>query len=107
MHGSYESDYFTSVHLTEKGCALAAISDVIDFLGVDGDAEALRIMNDCYSYTETDGPMTEAYEWDQERLKTLTRKQLWKVFADWTEIAWEHMADRNYYIDASPQLIQA
>jgi hypothetical protein len=107
LHGSYEAEYFTSVHLTEKGCALAAIADVLDFLGIDGDEEALRVMNDCHTHSGVDEQMTVAYEWDHDRLKSMTRKQLWKIFADWTEIAWDHMADRSYYIDATPQLLQA
>ena len=33
MMGTYESDPFTSVHLTEKYAMIAAIQDVMDFLG--------------------------------------------------------------------------
>ena len=50
---------FSSVHLTEKGCALACIADVLEFLGVDNEEEALTVMNDVYSYSETDGEQTE------------------------------------------------
>ena len=107
MQGVYESEIFSSVHLTQKGCALACISDVIDFHGIDSDEEALRVMNSCYGYTETDGEQTEPFEWDHERLKDMTSKQLWKIFADWTETCWDHMSDRSYYIDATPQMVQA
>ena len=92
MQGSYEGELFSSVHLTQKGCALACISDIIEFLGVDDDETALSVMNDCNPYAETDGDQTEAIEWDQERLKEMSSKQLWKVFADWTEISWDRMA---------------
>ena len=57
MQGSYEGDLFSSVHLTEKGCALACIADLLEFLDVDSEEDALRVMNGVYSYTETDGEL--------------------------------------------------
>ena len=107
LHGSYEGESFTSIHLTEKGCALACIADVLEFLGVDNEEEALSVMNDSYAYTETDGEQTEAFEWDQEKMKEMSSKDLWKIFGDWTEICWDRMSDRSYYIDATPQMVQA
>ena len=106
MQGSYEAELFSSVHFTEKGCALACVADVLEFLGVDNEEEALRVMNDVYSYSETDGEQTEAFEWDQEKMKNMTSKELWKIFSDWTEISWDRMSDRSYYIDAQPMEIQ-
>ena len=107
LHGTYESEMFTQLHLTEKGCALAAIADVMEFFGIDSDEEAMRVMNDSYAYRDTDGEQTEPFEWDHERLKDMTSKQLWKIFGDWTETCWEQMSDRAYYIDATPQMVQA
>ncbi len=107
MQGSYEGELFSSVHLTQKGCALACISDIIEFLGVDDDETALSVMNDCNPYAETDGDQTEAIEWDQEKLKEMTSEQLWKIFSEWCEISWDRMADRGYSLDASPMEIQA
>ena len=107
LQGSYEAELFSSVHFTEKGCALACIADVLEFLGVDNEEEALSVMNDSYAYTETDGEQTEAFEWDQEKMKNMTSKELWKIFSDWTEISWDRMSDRSYYIDAQPMEIQA
>ena len=107
LQGSYEAELFSSVHFTEKGCALACIADVLEFLGVDNEEEALSVMNDVYSYTETDGEQTEALEWDQEKMKEMSSKELWKIFSDWTEISWDRMSDRSYYIDAQPMEIQA
>ena len=106
MQGSYEAELFSSVHLTEKGCALACVADVLEFLGVDNEEDALQVMNDCYPFTETDGEQTEAFEWDQEKMKNMSSKELWKIFSDWTEISWDHMSDRSYYIDAQPMEIQ-
>ena len=107
LHGTYEAELFSSIHLTEKGCALAAIADVLEFLGVDDKETALGVMNDVYSYTETDGEQTEAFEWDQEKMRNMTSKELWKIFSDWTEISWDRMSDRSYYIDAQSKEIQA
>ena len=107
LHGSYEGESFTSIHLTEKGCALACIADVLEFLGVDNEEEALSVMNDSYAYTETDGEQTEAFEWDQEKMREMSSQDLWKIFGDWTEICWDRMSDRSYYIDATPQMVQA
>ena len=107
MQGSYEAELFSSVHFTEKGCALACVADVLEFLGVDNEEEALRVMNDVYSYSETDGEQTEAFEWDQEKMRKMSSKELWKIFSDWTEISWDRMSDRSYYIDAQPMEIQA
>ena len=106
MQGSYEAELFSSVHFTEKGCALACVADVLEFLGVDNEEDALRVMNDVYSYSETDGEQTEAFEWDQEKMRNMTSKELWKIFSDWTEISWDRMSDRSYYIDAQPMEIQ-
>ena len=106
MHGSYEAELFSSVHLTQKGCALACIADVLEFLGVDSEEDALSVMNDVYSYSETDGEQTEAFEWDQEKMRQMSSQDLWKIFSDWTNISWERMSDRSYYIDAQPMEIQ-
>ena len=37
-------------------------------------------MNDVYSYTETDGEQTEAFEWDLEKMKEMSSNDLWKIF---------------------------
>ena len=107
LHGTYENELFTSIHLTEKGCALAAIADVLDFLSVSDEESALQAINDCYAYSQTDGEQTEAFEWDQEKMKNMSSPDLWKIFNDWTEMSWDRMSDRSYYIDATPQMVQA
>ena len=107
LHGTYEAELFSSIHLTEKGCALAAIADVLEFLGVDSEEDALQVMNDCYAYTETDGEQTEPFEWDQEKMREMSSQELWKIFSDWTEICWDRMSDRSYYINAEPKMVQA
>lgn len=108
MYGSYEGEHFTSVHLTEKGCALAAVMDVLDFLGIDDEQSALSVMNGTdYTYSETDGEQKEPFEWDLTKLKAMSRAEIWKVFSEWSERTWDYQSDRSYYIDAAPQMIQA
>ena len=107
MQGSYESELFSSVHLTQKGCALACIADVLDFHGVEDEETALTVMNTLNGYRETDGEQTEAFEWDQEKMKDMTSEQLWKIFQDWCEISWDRFADRMYNIDGCRMEIQA
>ena len=41
---------------------------MFEFLGVDNEEKPWRL-NDSYAYTETDGEQTEAFEWDQEKMK--------------------------------------
>ena len=106
LQGTFESEMFSSVHLTEKGCALACIADVIDYHGIDSDEEALRVMNSLYTYTETDGEQTEPYPWNHEVLKDMTREELWKVFQQWCEISWDDFGHRCYNIDAQQMEIQ-
>jgi len=110
MQGSYEGEMFSSVHFTQKGCALACISDLMDFHGIDDNETALSVMHNSYVYTDEEKKVKEVtapIEWDQDKLKEMTSEQLWKVFADWTEISWDRMADRSYNLDANPVEIQA
>ncbi len=107
LQGVYESEMFSSVHMTEKGCALACIADVIDYHGIDSDEEALRVMNHLYAPTEIDGEQTEPYPWNHEVLKDMTREELWKVFRQWCEISYDDFGHRGYNIDAQPMEIQA
>ena len=102
LQGSYEGQLFSSVHFTEKGCALACIADVLEFHGIESEEEALSVMNERCAYTDT-----EPFEWDQEKMKNMSSKELWKIFQDWCEISWDTMSDRSYYIDGEPMEIQA
>ena len=110
MQGSYEGEMFCSTHLTEKGAALAVIGDLLEFLDVESEETALGVMHDSYTYTteENMAAATEkAIEWDQEKMKSMTREELWKIFGDWTEISWDRMSDRGYNLDVRPTEIQA
>ena len=105
MQGSYEGELFSSVHITEKGCALACIFDITEFLGVDDEETALQVMNSRH-HGETE-QYKETFEWDPAKLKEMTSEQLWEVFSDWSEISWDAMADRSFYLNANRVEIQA
>ena len=105
MQGSYEGESFTSVHFTEKGCALACVAEVLEFLEVHDKETALNAMQARYFGSESSLKDMEPIEWDFDKLKDMPRKDLWKVFSDWTETCWEQLVDRSYYIDATTQMI--
>ena len=106
LQGSDEGQLYSSVHLTQKGCALACIADVLEFHGINDKEDALRVMNDCYAYTETDGEQTEPFEWEYEKMKGMSSNELWKIFNDWVEISWDVMTDRSFFISAESMEIQ-
>jgi|TARA_R110002110_G_scaffold110512_2_gene275379 hypothetical protein len=103
MQGSYEGELFSSVHLTQKGCALACISDITEFLDISDEESALDVRERIGE--EEDG--AEPIEWDQEKLKKMTSEQLWKIFVEWRDISWDRMADRSYNLDGECVEIQA
>jgi len=97
MQGIHEGDLFSSVHLTEKGAALAAIADVLEFLGVEDEETALSAMNNNYEYTETDGEQTEPFEWDQTKMRDMKREELWPIYQSWAELTWSN--NYGYQLD--------
>lgn len=86
---------------------MAAIADVMDFFHIDSDEEAARVISESYEYRRVDAKEIEPIHWDHDILKDMSSKELWKIFGDWTETCWEQMSDRSYYIDATPQMVQA
>jgi len=95
MQGVYEGDLFSSVHLTEKGAALAAIADVFDFLGVECAETARSAMDRCYAYPETDGEQAEPFEWDLDKMRKMKRDELWPIFRQWAELTWDNSQGYN------------
>ena len=67
LQGSYEGELFSSVHLTEKGCALACIADVLEFLDVGDKETALDAMNDVF----VEALIKNAFR-DTDRMSSLT-----------------------------------
>jgi hypothetical protein len=110
MQGSYEGELFSSVHLTQKGCALACISDITEFLDISDEESALDVIQDRHVYeppVREKEDSADPIEWNQEKLKEMTSEQLWKVFADWCEVSWDRMADRSYNLDGKCVEIEA
>ena len=89
MMGHYEGEMYCSSHLTEKGAALAAIADVLLYLGIEDEDDALNVMNSRHACSETDGEQTEAIEWDREKLSKMSMNELWGVFGEWGELTWD------------------
>ena len=105
MQGIHEGELFSSVHLTEKGAALAALADVLEFLGVEDEETALNAMNNHNPYRETDGEQTEPHEWDQTKMRDMKRGELWPIFQSWSELTWSN--NYGYQLDVMQQEISA
>lgn len=97
VQGVHQREPFSSVHMTEKGALVAAVVDVLDFLGVECKESALDVMNSRYTYTETDGEQTVPYEWELAKLREMTRVELRHTFRKWTALTWDNHA--GYDID--------
>ena len=99
MQGIHEGELFSSVHLTEKGAALAAIADVLEFLGVEDEETELQVMGNLSNYglTEKYGEDPEPFEWDQVKMKNMKREQLWPIYQRWSELTWSN--DYGYQLD--------
>ena len=95
LQGVYEGELFGSAHLTEKGAALAAIADVLEFLGIDDEAGALGVMDDGY-YT-SNGEKKTPIPWEYNELRAMSSQELWKVFRAWSEYTWDNHG--GYQID--------
>lgn len=105
MQGIHEGDLFSSVHLTEKGAALAAIADVLEFLGVEDEETALQVMGNHLHYTEAGQMQTEPFEWDQAKMKAMKREELWPIYQRWSELTWSN--DYGYQLDIMRKEIAA
>ena len=103
MQGIHEGELFASTHMTEKGAALAAIGDVLMFLGVEDEETSLSVMNMRVRIGESE--VNEAPEWDFEKMKDMKRDELWKIFGAWTECVWDN--DCGYQIDVNKTVIAA
>ena len=93
LSGSYEGEQFASSHLTEKGATLAAISDVLQLLGIEDEEDARRVCN-THSGIEED-PGVEPPEWDLEKMREMPRDKLWGIFGEWSEHTWDNQMGYN------------
>ena len=103
MQGIHEGELFSSVHLTEKGAALAAIADVLDFLGVDDEETALAVMNSNSHSIPTE--QSEPFEWDCNKMRGMKREELWPIYQSWAELTWSN--NYGYQLEVMHQEIAA
>jgi len=103
LMGQHEGEMFSSVHLTEKGAALAAIGDVLDFLGVD-DEEAAESVIRSKQFPTASEEIT-IIEWDHDKLRAMSRVDLWAIFAKWSELTWDN--DWGYSLDVNLRTLEA
>ena len=85
MAGTYENDPFVSVHLTEKYALIAAIHDLMEFLGTEDLADFETRFGS--EVADNDGDYFPA-----RGLQELEAPQLRPVFAAWTglEGVWDN-----------------
>ena len=83
----YEGELTCSTHLTEKGALLAAIGDVLEYLGADiGDEEdASRV----YNFNGREEDNVDPPEWNPEKLRRMKPDQLGDIFNLWVEKVWD------------------
>ena len=87
LSGSYEGEQFASSHLTEKGACLAAISDVLQLLGVEDEEGANRVMEArMVGLMEDEAPI----DWDLEKMRGMPCDKLWGIFHEWAEYTWDN-----------------
>ena len=87
LSGSYEGEQFASTHLTEKGACLAAISDVLQLLGVEDEKTACQAMESRMVGLMKD---EKPNEWDLEKMRGMDRNKLWGIFHEWVEYIWDN-----------------
>ena len=78
--GRYDGELFATTHLTEKGAVLAALADIVEYLGI---AEGQDARQDPRSEEECSLP------WDCDKLKALPTTELWEVYAGYCEHLWD------------------
>ena len=74
----YDGELAVSTHITEQGALIAAIEDVLEYLGV------------CQEYFDNTEDEETYPTWKQEELKEMTREKLTYVFQEWHERTWDH-----------------
>ena len=110
LQGTCEGELFSSVHLTQKGCALKCVAEVLEFLEVDDEASAQRALEaadpvDLQPFEAADELVKNG--WDLEKMKSLTSEQLWPILNVWRNVGWEKMSYSSYYVDGGPMIIEA
>ena len=78
--GRYDGELFATTHLTEKGAVLAALSDIVEYLGIGEGQDARQDPR-----IEEDKPLP----WDYDEFKGPPTTELWEVYAGYREHLWD------------------
>jgi hypothetical protein len=87
----YDGELSVSTHLTVKGALLAAIGDILEYLGIHEE------------YFENAKDEKEYPTWRQEQLADMSSEQLSKVYQGWAEHTWDHL---NYECEVIRTTVQ-
>ena len=104
---AHEGDLSSSVHLTERGAAIAAITDLLDFLQIEDEDGAVEAVEVHYGGPEHDAPDRGAISgmWNRENLKEIKVKELWKIFNMWAQCTWDNQW--GYMIEVNRSTLEA
>jgi len=83
----YDGDFSCSTHFTEKGAMLAAMGDVLQYLGVEDAEDAKNVYSGRPNIQADEG--VEPPEWDLEKLRKMPINELYRVFGLWSERTWD------------------
>ncbi len=85
----YDGEMACSTHFTEKGAFLAAIEDVMQYLGIEDDEDAKNVYNQRSGIAEDTESWVEPPEWNPEKLRSMSVRELHGVFGEWVEKTWD------------------
>ena len=74
----YDGELSVSTHFTQKGAFLAAIGDILIYLGIEE------------GYFENTIDEKEYPIWKQKELDAMRSEQLIEVYQQWSERTWDH-----------------
>ena len=85
-----EDGFYSSTHLTEKGCLLTAVDVLIDVLGVDTDTEEMW-----EQWKRTEQSWEDDTQWDALPCpvgwREMTLKELWNIYEHYEPLTWERV----------------
>lgn len=105
MQVVHEGQLSCSTHLTEKGSALAAIGDVLDFLGVEDKEDAERVMDVRFCGHPDEKPPSDSLTWDLKEMREMKSADLWEVLRAWSECTWDN--EYSYQVDVACSMLEA
>ena len=104
---AHEGELSCSVHLTERGAATAAITDLLDFLQIEDELGAVEAIDTHFGGHEHETPNrgTISGIWDRDNLKDMEVRELWKVFRTWSQCVWDN--PMGYMIEINSRMLEA